>query len=165
MMRKTGKNPLTNIIAVALCCVLGKPAAAVGLESGFVSTRIEQVQGLRTALSNLATRLDPSPEQQRQIELIILSEAPTGLMMVGEMLANRSRLLALTREEQVQDEDDIAAIANAQGRLLTRLILWKEGVKAQIRVVLTPEQQASLDAWLENLQERLVGHLIGQPEE
>jgi len=162
MMRKTGACSLTHILAAALCCVLVKPVAAVGSVSDPATARLEQTQTLSRLLKDLAGRIDPSPEQQRQIELIVLSEAPTGLMLVGEMLANRYRLLDLTRGDGIADQDGVAAIADAQGKLLTRLILWKEGVKARIRLVLTPEQQASLDAWLENMHQKALAHLMDQ---
>ncbi len=161
MKRKTETKPLAYIM-LALCCVLAKPAAATGSATATAIGRIEQIRTLNRAFSSLAERLDPSPEQRGQIALILLSEAPAGLTMVEKMLANRNQLLSLTQGGNFPDETRLAKLAEAQGRLVTDLILWKENVKIRIRDVLTPEQQASLDAWLAEFQQRLVGQVVEQ---
>ncbi|MGR8935555.1 MAG: hypothetical protein ACU837_14365 [Gammaproteobacteria bacterium] len=61
------------------------------------------------------------------------------------MLANRRELLDVSAAANEYDNQAVRRLADAQGKLLAELIVWKESLKKQLRSVLSEQQQPFID--------------------
>ncbi|BCG62745.1 MAG: hypothetical protein methR_P0395 [Methyloprofundus sp.] len=95
--------------------------------------------------AELVEKYQVSDEQLQEMQEILMTELPKAVPSIVALLNNRNELLQLTRTNADYDADAIRAIAQAQGRLITTLIIWKESLKYQLYSVLEPDQQALID--------------------
>jgi len=120
-----------------------------------VSAMIDKLQAARQVLNDLAEEFDLTYAQKSQLRNILMTESPEALALASELMDNRRKLLNLTQGKTELDKAAVEEIAVAQGNLIVELILWKEALKADMRTVLTADQQGMLDQLFMRLREAL----------
>lgn len=106
-------------------------------------TRLENVLEIIQEIKNLADEFDLTNEQKTQVRSVLMNYLPNIAIDTSAMLNNRKRLLEshLNHSTNNNLEEYMLDIANQQGQLLTNIIISKEHMKNEIKVILTEDQQ------------------------
>ncbi|MFK8011722.1 MAG: hypothetical protein AB8B80_06755 [Marinicellaceae bacterium] len=112
-------------------------------------TRIENILEIIYEIKNLADEFELTKEQKTKVRLVLMNYLPDIALDASAMITNRKNLLAsnLTNSTENEEnlEDYMLEIANQQGQLLTNIIISKEHMKNEIKVILTDDQQNFVD--------------------
>lgn len=103
--------------------------------------------------ARFARKLDLNDEQRKQYREVIDAARPEADELADATLANRHALRELGKGTALS-EGEIQEIADLRGRLVSRMIVLKARVHAQIHALLTPDQRERF----EKLQSRRKGH-------
>lgn len=89
--------------------------------------------------------LDLSPYQVRSIQQVMSDERSTLEPLMAQLQTTREQLLNITERDQTKNEKEVKALAAAQARNLTKLIVANSRMRARIYQLLSPQQQRKLD--------------------
>ena len=101
-------------------------------------------------IEHMAEALDLTTEQRDKLRAIVEKSRPQARELRHKMVENRTQLHRLTQPGGAT-EADVRRLADAQGRLVTDMIVHRTRVRKEIDAVLTPEQR-------EMLQQRFAPH-------
>ncbi|MGC8494099.1 MAG: Spy/CpxP family protein refolding chaperone [Syntrophobacteraceae bacterium] len=93
---------------------------------------------------NFWKQLNLTEKQKKEIKAIQEKARPEMRPLIKELKEGRKKLMALRKAGKF-DEAKVRAVAEEQGRTLTKVIVERERTMYQMREVLTPEQRAKLD--------------------
>lgn len=105
--------------------------------------------GHHFSVERMAEKLDLSAEQTVAVRAIVDGAKPTFEQYHTSLREKRQQLDELARSGAA-DEAAIRTLADEQGGIMANMIVERIRVKNQIRALLTPEQQAEADKWLEH---------------
>ena len=112
-------------------------------------TRIENVLAIIHEIKDLADEFNLSNEQKSHVRLVLMNYLPNIASDASAMINNRKNLLASNLTNSTENgenlEEYVLEIANQQGQLLTNIIISKEHMKNEIKVILTDDQQNFVD--------------------
>ncbi|MDQ2697041.1 MAG: Spy/CpxP family protein refolding chaperone [Pseudomonadota bacterium] len=141
-MRKLGKA-----IIVSTLLAVASGAAYAGGRDGHEGHHGHH--GHHFSVERMAEKLDLSAEQTAAVRGIVEGARPTFEQYHASLREKRQQLQELARSATA-DEAAIRALADEQGDIMANMIVERIRVKNQIRALLTPEQQAEAEKWLEH---------------
>jgi periplasmic protein CpxP/Spy len=146
----------TKILTVALAVILvagvaGAWAAASGQGRWGHGGFEHHMLGMMTDY------LDLTDAQQAQVKQIFASEKPTMMPLVQQMHQTRQQLRQL-EQSNTFDEAKVRALASQQSQTMAELTVEKAKVANQIFNLLTPEQKAKAQKFLERREARFQEH-------
>ena len=97
-------------------------------------------------IANLAEEFNLTAEQKKEIKAVLFEYLPQMAVKANSMLSNRQELLGQSLGSDKIDENFLTEIANKQAQLLKSLIIQKEHMKKDLRMILTDEQKGFVDA-------------------
>lgn len=148
-MNKTTIALVTAVLvgATAIAApVIARPDGGFG-DCGY---KMHRGGGHEHHFDRLAERLELTDEQRSTVQAIVDEAKPKMREIKDQMRENRRSLRELTSQPDATDEQ-IRALADAQGTQLTELIVLRTKMRADIAATLTPEQ-------LERFQDMRSGH-------
>ncbi len=104
--------------------------------------------------------LDLNESQQAQVKTIMEKEKPT-LQPLMQQLAQAHHQMRQFEEGNF-DEAQVRALASAQSQNITELIVAKARIESEMMQVLTPEQKAKFQAFMDKREARFNKHLQDQ---
>lgn len=146
----------TKILAVALAIVL-----VAGVAAAWAAAAGQGPWGHggfeRHMLGMMTDYLDLTDAQQAQVKQIFASEKPTIMPLVQQLHQNRRQLRQL-EQSSTFDESKVRALASQQAQTMTELTVEKAKVANQIFNLLTPDQKAKAQKFLERREARFQKH-------
>ncbi|MCK8600127.1 Spy/CpxP family protein refolding chaperone [Desulfoferrobacter suflitae] len=106
-------------------------------------------------LNRLADKLQLTETQREEINAIVAAELPAMQPFVQKMIDYRRQWRA---ENQTSDfnEAQIRTFAEQQSALMTELIVYKERIRHQVKMVLTGEQQDQVQEFVDLVEQRII---------
>jgi len=132
------------LLSLALAAVLAGGAVAAWAHGS----------GMRWPLHGLLSGLDLSDAQQDQVKAMLRDARPRLAPLADEAGRARRALFAAVTAP-TYDEAAVRAAADALGRAAGAVAAGGAQLQAQVRGILTPEQQAKLDEALRRMTERM----------
>jgi hypothetical protein len=108
-------------------------------------SRIENFISIINEIKVLADEFNLTYEQKSQVRLVLMNYLPNIAIDASAMMNNRKYLLESNLTNLTENEENMLEIANQQGQLLTNIIISKEHMKNEIKVILTDDQQNFVD--------------------
>jgi len=102
--------------------------------------------GCLSHFAKLADGLGLNEEQRQEIEALIKAQQEGNAPLLEKIAAGRRELMEAARSGEA-DEAKITELAEAQGKLMSELMVSRVRVKSQIFALLTPEQQKEAEAF------------------
>lgn len=109
-------------------------------------------------IANLAEEFNLTAEQKKEIKAVLFEYLPQMAVKANSMLSNRQELLGQSLGSDKIDENFLTEIANKQAQLLKSLIIQKEHMKKDLRMILTDEQKGFVDAIIDAIIQRRMNH-------
>ncbi|HFC29516.1 MAG TPA: hypothetical protein ENJ44_00565 [Oceanospirillales bacterium] len=109
-------------------------------------------------IANLAEEFNLTAEQKKEIKAVLFEYLPQMAVKANSMLSNRQELLGQSLGNDKIDENFLTEIANKQAQLLKSLIIQKEHMKKDLRMILTDEQKGFVDAIIDAIIQRRMNH-------
>ncbi len=110
-----------------------------------------RLNNLLNDVATLSEQFNLSNEQKIEIKSVLLDYLPKIALNANSMLNNRQDLLSKTIKTDDLDEELVTEIARKQGTLLTTIIIQKEHMKKEMRLILTAEQKEFVDALIDTI--------------
>ena len=104
--------------------------------------------------------LDLNESQQAQVKAIMEKEKPALQPLVQQLAQAHHQMRQF--EEGNFDEAQVRALAAAQSQNITELIVAKARIESEMMQVLTPEQKAKFQAFMDKREARFSKHLQEQ---
>jgi len=125
-------------------------------------TRIENLLAIIHEIKDLANEFNLTNEQKSQVRLVLMNYLPNIAIDASAMMNNRKNLLAskLTNSKENEEnlEEYMLEIADQQGQLLTNIIISKEHMMNEIKVILTDDQQNFVDDLISTIIQFRINH-------
>jgi periplasmic protein CpxP/Spy len=150
-MKKKTKMLTVALAVVLVAGVAGAWAAAAGQGPSGHGGFEHHMLGMMTDY------LDLTDAQQAQVKQIFASEKPTMMPLVQQMHQTRQQLRQL-EQSSTFDEGKVRALASQQAQTMTELTVEKAKVANQIFNLLTPEQKAKAQKFMERREARFQKH-------
>jgi protein CpxP len=147
----------TKILAVALAIVLVAGVAASWAAAGAGQGRWGHGDFEHHMLGMMTDYLDLTDAQQAQVKQIFATEKPTMMPLVQQLHQTRQQLRQL-EQSNTFDENKVRALASQQAQTLTELTVEKAKVANQIFNILTPDQKAKAQKFIERREARFQKH-------
>ncbi len=103
------------------------------------------VRTILSEISALADEFNLTNKQKAEMRTVMMDYLPSLALKSSAMLQNRQALIESTLGNDSLDEDYLQEMANKQGALLSSIIVIKEHLKKDIRLVLTEDQKEFVD--------------------
>lgn len=142
------KNRSKTLIAASLLTV-GALAAVPAFSHG---NDHERGHGRGPGIERMAERLDLTEQQQMQVRTIRDQSREAMRGYRDSLHDNRQKLRELVRSGNA-DEAGIRELADAQGAIVADMVFERARTMQAVRAVLTPEQQAQADTFMEQHRE------------
>jgi len=130
----------------------------ISSSSSAKNTQIQNAINIMNDISNLAVEFNLTPGQKTEIKVVLFDYLPQMAMKATAMLNNRQELLQNSIGNDDVNEGFLAEIAEKQAQLLKNLIIEKEHMKKELRMILTGEQKGFVDAILDAIIQRRINH-------
>ena len=147
----------TRILAVALAIVLVAGVAASWAAAGVGQGPWGHGGFEHHMLGMMTDYLDLTEAQQAQVKQIFATEKPTMMPLVQQLHQTRQQLRQL-EQSNTFDENKVRALASQQAQTLTELTVEKAKVANQIFNILTPDQKAKAQKFMERREARFQKH-------
>ena len=105
--------------------------------------------------------LDLTDAQQAQVKDIMNKEKPA-LQPLFQQLSQAHHQMRQLEESGNFDEAQVRALANQQSQTITELIVQKARIESEMLQVLTPEQKAKFQSFMDRREQRFKEHLQNQ---
>jgi len=149
---KTKTKLLTMALAVVLLAGVAAAWAAAAGQGPWSHCGFEHHM-----LGMMTDYLDLTDAQQAQVKQIFAAEKPTIMPLVQQLHQGRQQLHQL-EQSSTFDEAKVRAVASQQAQTLTELTVEKAKVANQIFNILTPDQKAKAQKFLQRREERFQKH-------
>lgn len=151
-MKKTTRILTALAASSALLLGVGSAGAFGGHPGGHPGGHGMDGFGGGHRFERMAEELNLSAEQKTQVEQIMQASRPQMKELRQQLMEKRRALMALAR--QGYDEAQVTQQAQQVGDLVEQLTVLATRTGAQAYAVLTPEQQAQLEARMQERRER-----------
>ena len=126
---------------------------------------MKQVYGMQTILQDLAEQYHIRDEQKQEMMSVVVGELPNVAVIAMGLLKNRQSILSLNTVSDDYDAQEMERLATSQGELVTKIILWKESLKQQLRLVLDDDQKTFVNDFIQQfIASRILAIIENQPE-
>ncbi len=109
------------------------------------------VRSILSEISALADEFNLTSKQKSEMRTVMMDYLPSLALKSSAMLQNRQALIESTLGNDSIDEDFLQEMANKQGTLLSSIIVIKEHLKKDIRLVLTEDQKEFVDELIQTI--------------
>ncbi len=123
----------------------------INTEATAKGLQLARLNNLLNDVATLSEQFNLSNEQKIEIKSVLLDYLPKIALNANSMLNNRQDLLSKTIKTDDLDEELVTEIARKQGTLLTTIIIQKEHMKKEMRLILTAEQKEFVDALIDTI--------------
>ena len=147
MKNKNTIQQSTLVLSLILGLTFGAFANAQGSIAGSIKSILNEI-------SALADEFNLTNKQKAQMRVIVMDYLPSLALKSSAMINNRQKLLESTISNDVLDENYLQEIANKQGELLSDIIVMKEHLKKDLRLVLTEGQKEFVDEFIQTIIQR-----------
>lgn len=118
--------------------------------------------GFEHMLGFFTDYLDLTADQQAQAKQIV-ENGKTAMKPLFEQMKSGHMQMRQLEESGTFDEGKVRALASQQAQTMTEVIVQKAKIKSQLFAILTPDQKAKLQKFMEKRQQRMMEHM-GGPE-
>ena len=145
-----------NYIVLTFCLAIGISFSTI---SEAKDNRVRNAIDVFNDITTLADEFNLTPVQKAEMKSVLIDYLPKIAMKANSMLNNRQELLLLTTKTDEFDEEFIVEIAGKQAQLLKSLIIQKEHMKKELRVILTEEQKGFIDAMIDAIIQHRINNI------
>jgi Spy/CpxP family protein refolding chaperone len=114
--------------------------------------------GLGFKLGMMSDYLDLTPAQQAQIKQVVVSEKPTLIPLVQQLVQSKQQMLQEVSSGAF-DQAKITALANQESQVRTQLAVEKAKILSQVFNILTPDQKVKAVGFLQKRVARVESRL------